>query len=155
MDKLGRIIDLKETPFFIDQYVDLRNSYCDLLLTEPVTADGTIEWLNNRDIEVRCAVRNDVLLGAVILYLSRNGEVTYFVKEKNKGHGSKLLDIIGEVAGERNLKRIWAWVLCDNLIAQHTFVKNGYEMKEPSAKKFRHQVRDGFIYIKKLGEDVA
>jgi len=155
LDKPERIIDLKETSFFIDQYVDLRNSYCNLLLTEPVTVSGTNAWIKSRDIEVRCAVCGNVLLGSVILYLTRDGEVTYFVKEKNKGLGSRLLEIIEKVAGEKNLKKIWAWVLSDNVIAQHTFLKNGYKMKETSIKKFQNQMRDGFVFEKILSEDVA
>ena len=92
-----RIIDLKEEPAFIEQYVNLRNGYCDVLLTSPINVADTRIWLQRDDIEIRGIVRGHVLAGVVMLFLSRKGEIAFFTKHKGAGLGSRLLGII-EVA---------------------------------------------------------
>jgi GNAT superfamily N-acetyltransferase len=124
-----RIVDLKreaETGDLIRQYVDLRNSYANLLVTTQVSLTETQEWLVRADIEIRVIVEDGLLTGAVILYLNKDGEVTFFAREKSKGIGSRLLQVIESVAADKDLKSIWAWVLQDNRIAQRAFEKNGY-----------------------------
>jgi GNAT superfamily N-acetyltransferase len=144
------IIDLKKDRSFIGQYVDLRNRYVDLLLTDPVTVDGTYEWLSGKNIEIRCLVENGTLLGAVILYLDKRGEVAFFTKDQGKGIGSKLLSIIEGVARENNMKSIWAWVLSSNRVAQKTFLKNGYLSEGKSDRRYIGKVRQGVLFRKSM-----
>ena len=144
------IIDLRKREDFINQYVQLRNAYAELLLTSPVNISETREWLQKNDIEIRSLVENDVLLGVVILYLSKEGEISFFVKESSKGIGSRLLNIIEEVAKKKNLKSIWAWVLKENLIAQKAFERNGFKKESVSEKEYKGIVRKGIQYKKYL-----
>lgn len=146
-----RIIDLKETGEFIDQYVRLRNSYAKLLLTLPVNATETKEWIKkNNDIEIRGLVENNILLGVIILYLNRDGEIAFFAKEKQKGIGSKLLNIIEKVAKGKELNSVWAWVLSSNAGAQKTFIKNGYLLEKKTEKRYNNKNLEGFVFRKKL-----
>jgi RimJ/RimL family protein N-acetyltransferase len=140
------IINLKEREDLLDQYIQLRNAYCELLLTLPVTLPETTAWLKRDEIEIRGLVDQDVLIGVVILYLSRNGEVAFFVKEPNQGIGSQLLTIAKEIAKQRNLTSIWAWVLHDNFIAQRTFKKNGFVKKGISEKIYQGSIKQGIEY---------
>ena len=139
-------IDLKEKEDFLDQYIDLRNKYIELLLTSSVTLPETKGWVKRNNIEIRGLVQDNVLLGAVILYLSRNGEITFFVKDPNKGIGSKLLQIIQNVAREKGLQSVWAWVLNDNFIAQRTFEKNGFVKTGMSEREYKGTTKQGFEY---------
>lgn len=142
------IIDLKKNDLFIPQYVDLRNRYARLLLSKPVTVAETKTWLLGDVVEVKCLVENDVLVGAVVLYLKKGGEVALFVKEPRKGTGSELLRVIEKVAVERNLTSLWAWVLSTNFAAQKTFVKSGYRREGESPKRYEDQLLNGLIYRK-------
>lgn len=150
MDKNEKIIDLKMTEKFTEEYVSLRNHYCEFLLTKPVNVLETRAWLKSNGIEVRGIVGNATLLGAVILYLKRKGEIAFFAKDQNRGIGSKLLKIIEKVAKENNLKSVWAWVLSDNLAAQKTFQKNGYTLESQSSRSYEKEERPGVIYRKEI-----
>lgn len=145
-----RVVNLKIDEDFIEQYVQLRNRYCDLLVTNRVNAMETREWLKREDIEIRGIVRDDVLVGVVILFLNRKGEIAFFASIERTGLGSKLLSIIEIAAQARGLREIWAWVLCDNIIAQRAFLKNGYRKTENSTKAYRGQIRHGFVFRKAL-----
>jgi predicted acetyltransferase len=145
-----KIIDLKKDEFFIPQYVELRNHYVDLLLTNAVTVDETKEWLVKENIEVRCFVDQHVLIGVVILYLNKGGEVAFFVKNRHRGVGSQLLKVIEEVAKGRKLNSLWAWVMSSNLAAQKTFIKNGYLMEGETERRYRNKILQGFVFRKKL-----
>ena len=145
------IIDLKEKDNLIEEYVHLRNRYAELLLTLPVNVPETKEWIKkNDDVEVRGLVQNNILLGVAILYLNRGGEVAFFAKEQQKRIGSKLLNIIEEVAKEKKLKGVWAWVLSCNTIAQKSFMKNGYLLEQKTERKFNDKDVEGFIFRKNL-----
>jgi RimJ/RimL family protein N-acetyltransferase len=145
-----RVVNLKEEKEFIDQYVQLRNRYCDLLVTSPVNVAETREWLRRKDIEIKGIVRDNLLIGVVILFLSRSGEITFFSRFERSGLGSKLLSIIEVAAKERGLQEVWAWVLSDNVIAQRSFLKNGYQEKGNSTKEHRGQIMTGFVFRKTL-----
>ena len=147
-----RTIDLKDEPYFIEQYVHLRNSYTELLLTSPVNTRGTKDWLRRNDIEVRGFAQDDVLLGVVILYMHNDGEVACFVRYPNKGIGSKLLKIIEGVAKEKKIGSIWAWVRIDNSIAQRVFEKNGFRKTEISEREYDNTLKQGIEYKKLLEE---
>lgn len=144
------VVDLKEDGRFIEQYVSLRNSYVDLLLSSPVDSKGTQEWLKSEDIQIRGLVSDNVLTGVVILYLKRGGEITFFAKEKNRGIGSKLLELIEEVAAKRNLETIWSWVLKENMIAQHVFEKSGFVRESVSEREYGGIVKKGIIFKKQV-----
>ena len=150
MGKMERIIDLKEEEGFIEQYLSLRNRYSELLLTKPVNAAETKEWLKCSNIEARGIVVDSDLLGVVILYLNRNGEIAFFVKYPNQGIGNKLLGIIERVAKEKSLKSVWAWVLFDNQLAKSTFQKNGYMMEGESLRVFEEESKKGVIFRKEI-----
>ena len=145
------IVDLKEKENLIEEYVHLRNRYAELLLTLPVNVSATKEWIKkNDDVEVRGLVQNNILLGVAILYLNRGGEVAFFAKEQQKGIGSKLLKIIEEVAREKKLKGVWAWVLSSNTVAQKSFMKNGYLSEQKTQRRYNDKNLEGFIFRKKL-----
>jgi len=145
-----KIIDLKKNEFFIAQYVDLRNRYVELLLTNPISVPETKEWLGREDVEIRCLIEDNVLTGAAILYLNKKGEVAFFVKNRNRGVGSQLLKVIEEVAKGKKLNSLWAWVMSSNLAAQKTFIKNGYLLEGETEKRFKDKVFPGFVFRKKL-----
>ncbi len=144
------IIDLKREDLFIPQYVDMRNFYANLLLSKPVTIAETKAWLSREAVEVKCLIYHDVLIGAVVLYVRKAGEVALFVKEPKKGAGSELLRIIEHVAVGRNLRSLWAWVLSTNIAAQRTFVKSGYRLEKESSKRYEGQLLNGLIYRKMI-----
>lgn len=149
MDNI-KIIDFKKDESFIAQYVDLRNRYIELLLTNTVTVTETKEWLTNKDVEVRCVIEDNVLIGAVILYLKRKGEIAIFVKDQKRGIGTELLKVIGKVAKEKNLNSIWAWVLKDNFIAQRVFEKNGFVKEGANEREYKGIIKHGIKYKKNL-----
>ncbi len=142
------IIDLKQREDFLQQYVDLRNSYAGLLLTNPVSASDTKEWIKNVGIEIRGIVKEHGLCGVAILYLDKGGEVSFFVKRKGEGVGSRLLEIIEGVAKEKGLKSIRAYVLQENEIARRVFEKNGYSRGKMTEKSYRGVLRKGIEYKK-------
>ena len=143
-----KIVDLKKDKSFVSQYVDLRNTHIELLLTTPVTIPETIEWLLNKNIEVRCLIQNNILIGVAILYLNKRGEIAFFVKEQKKGVGSQLLNIIEEVARERTLDSVWAWVLSSNVNAQRAFIKNEYFLVRKGKRKYNNKTLRGFVFRK-------
>jgi hypothetical protein len=145
-----RVVNLKKDVYFIEQYVKLRNHYGDLLVTNPVNVVETKEWLGREDIEIRGIVRDNLLIGAVILYLNRKGEIAFFSRIDRSGLGDKLLSIIEIAAKERGLREVWAWVLFDNVIAQRSFLKNGYQKEGDSTKAYRGQIMNGFVFRKEL-----
>jgi len=143
-----KVIDLKNDNTYIDQYLLLRNSYVDLLLTSFVNISNTKKWIKRSDIEIRGLVQDDTLWGVVILYLRKNGEIAFFVKTPNKGVGSNLIPIIERVAKQKNLSSIWAWVLEDNMIAQHVFKKNGFKIEGTTKKRLNGIIKNGIIFRK-------
>jgi GNAT superfamily N-acetyltransferase len=145
-----KIIDLKKDKSFIAPYVDLRNRYIELLLTNAVTVTETKEWLTNKDVEVRCVIEDNILIGAVILYLKRKGEIAIFVKDQKRGIGTELLKVIEKVAKEKNLNSIWAWVLKDNFIAQRVFEKNGFVKEGTNEREYKAIIKHGIKYKKNL-----
>ena len=148
MDKHERVIDLKREERFIEEYVSLRNRYSEFLLTKPVNLVETKEWLKDNQIEIRGFVRDGTLLGVVILYINRDGEIAFFAKDQNLGMGSKLLHIISEVAEKKNLKSIWGWVLKDNFLAQRVFGKNGFINEGLVERMYEGVIREGIRYKK-------
>lgn len=136
--------------YFIRQYVDLRNSYRELLLTSSVNLGETRKWLKRKDIEVYGVVQDNILLGAVILYINRDGEIALFARDPDRKIGSRLIGIIEEVAREKNLRFVRGWVLKDNSIAQKVFKKNGFEEEGTSKRKYKGIVKTGVKYKKLL-----
>lgn len=144
------IVNLKQAPDYIQPYIELRNRYCELLLTDPVNVTETNEWLKQDDIEIRGVIRGSALVGIVILFLNRAGEIAFFTERVGMGQGSALLSIIEGVAKEKGLREVWAWVLHDNMIAQRAFLKNCFRREEETAKQYRGQTMKGFVFRKKL-----
>lgn len=142
------IIDLKQREDFLQQYVNLRNSYSELLLTNPVSISDTKEWIKKVDVEIRGIVKEHILCGVVMLYLDKGGEVSFFVEKRGKGIGSKLLKIIEDVAREKELKGIWAYVLQENTIARRVFEKSGYSKGKITERNYNGIFRKGIEYKK-------
>ena len=150
MDKSERVIDLKKEERFIEEYVSLRNRYSELLTTQLANVAETKEWLKDNQIEVRGLVQDDFFLGAVVLYLNREGEIALFVRDRHQGIGTKLLKIVEQVAEDKKLGSVWAWVLLDNQKAQKVFRKNGYTMEGRSSRFYEGEDKPGIILRKKL-----
>lgn len=150
MPETVKEVNLKERLEFIKQYVELRNRYADLLVTDLVSIEQTRAWLKRGDIEVVGLSSGGILLGAVILYLSRENEIAFFVKEQNKGIGSRLLDLVEHVAKSKKTDSVWAWVLDRNEIAQHVFEKKGFFKDGKKQKKQGAIIKTGVVYRKKI-----
>jgi len=148
LDRRERVIDLKKEEEFIEEYVSLRNRYSELLTTKLVNVAETKEWLRDNQIEIRGLVQDDIFLGAVILYLNREGEIALFVKEPQQGIGTKLLKIVEQVAEEKKIGNVWAWVLLDNQKAQLVFRKNGYTEEAQSLRFYEGENKPGIIFRK-------
>jgi len=152
LDKGERVIDVKKEEGAIEEYVSLRNRYSEFLLTKPVNLVETKEWLKDNQIEIRGFVRDGTLLGVVILYINRDGEIAFFAKDQNLGMGSKLLHIISQVAEKKNLKSIWGWVLKDNFIAKRVFEKNGFKKEGIAERVYEGSIKQGMRYKKILSK---
>jgi GNAT superfamily N-acetyltransferase len=146
----ARIVDLKEEPDFLEQYVEMRNQYREFLLTEPVDLAETRDWARREEIEIRGLARGRTLLGAAVLYVGKGGEIAFFARHPNEGIGSKLLDVIESVARDRKLSEVWAWVLSDNPAAGRVFMKNGYRLDAESVRTHHHKARNGIILRKEV-----
>jgi len=144
------IVDLKEHLSFLPQYVELRNRYVDLLLTTPVDPEETRKWLARQDVEIRCLIDDAIVLGSVILYLHRGGEVAFFVRTPGKGLASPLLQAIEQVARNRECTGVWAWVLLENERARKAFLKAGYIVDGITEKLHQQVLRRGYILRKQL-----
>jgi ribosomal protein S18 acetylase RimI-like enzyme len=134
---LDKIVNLKLELDLIPQYVELRNNYTELLMTDKVGLEETLNWLKTADIEIRGMVINGVLEGVVILYLNRKNEVAIFSRCKVKGIGTKLLDVIRTTAFEKGLTEVWAWIRNDNWPATALFKKCGYTVLVQVERVFR------------------
>jgi predicted acetyltransferase len=149
----GRVINLKDEVSFIAQYVELRNKYCELLLTVPVSVEETKKWIENGDGEVVGVVEGDALLGVAILYLHRAGEIAFFVRTPNSGVGAYLLKVVERIARDKGIVNIWAWVLDKNIAAQRTFIKAGYALEKESFKYFERRLIKGVVFRKTVSLD--
>jgi GNAT superfamily N-acetyltransferase len=143
-----RVINLKDEDSFIAQYVELRNQYCEVLLTAPVNVEETKKWIENEGVEVVAVVKEDTLSGVAILYLHRGGEIAFFVRTPNQGTGSYLLNLIERIARDKGIVNIWAWVLEENIAARRTFIKAGYALEKDSSKYFERRLRRGVVFRK-------
>ncbi len=93
------------------------------------------------------------MLGVAILYIDKGGEIAFFVRDQNRGFGSRLLNAIEMAATGRGLKNVWAWVLDDNYIAQRVFEKSGYVRgKKASPKVYDKKQYRSVVFRKRLGE---
>ncbi len=95
-------------------------------------------------------MKNNNLIGVAILYLSKGGEVSFFAKEKNVGVGSKLLNIIDEIAKDNNLESVWGWVLENNSIAKRVFEKMEFKNEGICKRVYMGKILKGVIYKKYL-----
>jgi RimJ/RimL family protein N-acetyltransferase len=144
------VIDLKKDHRFIDQYIHLRNSYADLLFTSRVGRGETEKWLASEDVEVRGLAEGDALLGVAVLYAGREGEIAFFVRDGNKGIGTRLLALIEDAAKSRGLPFIRAWTLKDNTIAQRVFEKSGYTKEGIQTRERGESAHEGITYKKRV-----
>jgi len=143
-------INLKTHRAYVQQYLELRNALRDMLLTRELTLEETIPWLDKTDTEIRCLVDHQEVVGVVMLYLEKNGEISFFTRYPRKGLGSELLRIIEHVAKERNVDKIWAWVLTTNQAAQAAFEKNGFTRETITTKRLGSREYSGVIFTKTI-----
>jgi hypothetical protein len=145
-----RKINIKKEMEFIDQYLELRNSYCSLLMTRPVQKAATLEWLSRDDIEAWGLADGSVLEGVALLYLAKRGEVSIFARRIRNGMGAPLLTMIEKVAACRGLSNVCAWTRADNRTAARVFARQGYAMSGSSAKEYEGELYEGFRWVKNL-----
>ena len=148
---MGDVIDLRDHPRYVEQYMEQRNRYSDLLLTRPVSREETEEWLQRDGVVVRCLVEGGILEGTVILYLDRGGEVAFFARQPGRGVGPRLLGIIEETGHKNGLVRMWAWVLCVNERARRVFQKCGYSEIAVTERVHVGMIYKGFFMTKAIG----
>lgn len=139
----------------VEQYVAIRNSYLDLLLTGPVTVAETREWLRKARVKVLGLAAGQNLLGAAILYLDRANEIAFFVKEPGKGVGTRLLEIVVDEARRSGLDKVWAWALKRNLPAQKSFEKAGFSKAGETTRTCGGRPEQGIEYRRLLSEKAA
>jgi GNAT superfamily N-acetyltransferase len=147
MDKY-EIVNLRERKEFLKRYVELRNRYIKELLTEKVTTPGTLKWIANTDVEIYGLVGKDTLLGVILVYIEKQGEVAFFAREPGKGYGSRLLKIANKIAKKRNLSYLRAWVNEGNVPAVRAFEKNGYIRQGVKIREYSEKRIKGFNFIK-------
>ena len=147
---MRNILDLKKNPDFLPQYVELRNSYCELLLTHPVILSETIQWLKWTTAEIHLIEEENCLLGVLLLYIDRNGEVALFTRKHNAGIGKNLLRVADNIALSFSLPSIWSWIRADNYKAVHVFEKSGYCFVKREDRIYDNKVISGIKYTKKL-----
>lgn len=145
-----RIVNLKLNPLYISPYVQLRNHYKDLLMTDPVTIEQTQKWLKSQDVEVRIIVEKNEVLGAIVLYLNKDNEIAIFVKKRGIGLGAKLLKAIIDIAHKRNILYLRAIVRVDNLSAQRFFIKNGFVVEKEYIKLYKNNKITVTEFIRKI-----
>ena len=145
-------LDLEADSPWVTPYVALRNQYVDLLLSEPVDVASTRRWLGDNDgTKVRCLIDGDRLLGCLILYPSRDGEVAFFAADKGSGIGARLLCLIPDLAASMDLDSVWAWVRTDNRIAQKVFEKCGFYSVGIETRVYTGEQILGIRYVRHLG----
>lgn len=149
---MERILDLKEHLHLLPQYVELRNSYSDLLLSQSVEISESVQWIKNTTAEIRVVEEENLISGVVLLYIDRGGEVAFFARQKNKGIGTLLLRVADEVARQVQLPSTWAWVREDNVLAARVFEKSGYCVSGCEERTFKNQLIRGIRYTKTLAE---
>lgn len=142
-------VDLHKDSPWIAAYVELRNRYTELLLTEPVDVESTRNWLTSQDVaKVRCLIDVDRLLGCVLLYPARKGEVAVFVAEKGRGVGTRLIHLVPEMVSEMGLTSAWAWVRADNPVAGRVFENCGFVPTGAETRTFQGRTVDGRRYVR-------
>lgn len=145
-----RLVDLKREPFYIEQYIELRNHYKSVLLTDAVDLEWTREWLKKTDIEVLVLVVRGLLLGAVILYKNRNNEIAIFMRKGTVKGGQLLLKAIERTASKADITKVRAWVLRNNNVAKNFFVRCGFKDKGIITKIFHGKKYYGYFLEKNL-----
>lgn len=141
------IHDLKGTHCLIDQYVRLRNKYAENLLTNYVSNQETLDWLHKKSVVVFVACEGDELVGALVLYIEKEGEIAVFVKNKRRGIATVLLENAKQYAKGEKMKKIWAWVATTNKASNVLFQKNGFYCISKSRKSFSGMEQNGATYM--------
>ena len=149
------VLNLKSCIGLLPQYVELRNNYCELLLTHSVELYETNRWIKNTSAEIRVIEEENFILGVVLLYVDRGGEIAFFAKQQNRGIGTRLLNIVEDIANEIKLPLIWAWVREDNHVAAKVFNKCGYSMSGCEDRTYKEQTIRGIRYTKALSEQTT
>lgn len=144
------VIDLNHNLQYLNQYIELRNKYKDKLFTKSVNYEETKKWIKNNFILIKIAIKNEILLGVVVLYLNKNNEITIFTKEESKGIGSLLLIEIEKYALKNNIKYIYSWVEQSNEISKALFFNQNFLLFNESIKKYNDIEYIGNIFQKEL-----
>ena len=134
MEKVAvNIVNLRDEPQYICQYVDLRNANKELLLSGDVGVDETAWWLKESGAHVLIATENDELVGAVVVYLQKDAETAIFCKYKRRGIATALLN---EAKKTVQTMYLWAWVADENAASRGMFLKNGFYEAQKKLKPY-------------------
>ncbi len=144
------MINLREVPEYVVQYVELRNRNYKALISSMMTVEDTREWLAQAGIEVRCIVEDGTVAGAIALNSDRGGELTFFAAKKNTGIGTELIAVMEKVGRDAGLEKLWAWTAKGNVPSRRAFEKNGFRLKNTLAKEYDGKRIEGVIYEKSL-----
>lgn len=145
-----KVLRLRDESNYLEEYIVLRNHLKKFLLANSVNLEETKDWLNYFDVEVIIAIENKKLLGACILHIYRDGEVSIFTRTSRNGIGTILLNEIEKYAIQRKFKSIWAWISDTNIASQNFFKKNEFVKKRKKIKIYSDEKIKGSIYIKNL-----
>ena len=145
-----KIVNIRENIEFLDEYVSLRNKYVDNLLSHHVTLQDTLKWLNNTDVELYGLVKGKEIIGVILIYVEKGGEITFFVKYPGRGLGSVLLQTAEKFAIKMDIKRLYAWTRCDNVAARRSFEKNGYTNQGIYIRDYEGNKIKGYKWVKDL-----
>lgn len=149
---MGNVLNLKEHLDLLPQYVELRNGYCDLLLTHTVKISESFQWIKNTTAVIKVIEEENCILGVLLLYIERDGEVAFFARQQNKGIGTRLLKIADDEARQLGLPSIWAWVREDNFVAAKAFEKCGYTASGLEKRDYKGEPIMGIKYTKLISE---
>jgi len=147
-----KIINLKNNMVYLKDYIYLRNTYSDCLLTKKVTKNKTKQWLKTHQVDIFIAILKEEVVGAIIIYYEKNNEITIFTKYKNKGIGSKLLFYILNKA-KFNKYDLWAWIEQNNVLSYKLFKKFGFIKIKDFEKEFKGMNFNGYILKKFFKSD--
>lgn len=144
------IVNLRKNLQYLEQYIQLRNTYAHALLSKNITYETSQKWIQDDLICVLLALEEQTLLGVAILYLAKDNEVSIFTKEHNKGIGTLLLQKLEQHALRKGLHSLHSWIADTNIASASLFKKQRYIQKKQTIKYHNNIKYAGYIFQKEL-----